>query len=259
MSLVKVYNKAIKRPAFAYNPSAKPGFSPSSLGEKCVRKVYYAYNKSPSETDFPLKAQRIMKLGDLVGDHFSDIYRKAGILIDYYDASGKTPVIFKKPCKEFPIRAPKLGINWGFIDAVVIENGKLFLGEYKSINERGFIALTEPKPEHLVQGVTYFHVFNHMLRNGDFKHIKELVGFERAENITFVYYGKNVSELKEFVISDTSSVFKKTLERISYVMGIGEGDELPEMTENFCADCSYAKRCTAEQLAPRHGGLLDIA
>jgi len=218
--------------------------------------VYYVYTKSPKEKGMDLKSSRIVELGNLVGDHFSAMLRKAGILVDYRNEKGKIPLVFGKPCEEFPIRSEKLGITFGFIDGVIVKEGVLTLAEYKSIGNDGYTGLSEPKPEHLIQGVTYLKVFNLMLRQGKFKHIKELDDFIRAEGITFLYYNKNTSYIKEFYIpeEDSMATFKEVVDRILYIQALNADTPLPEKTSFFCNGCAYQKRCEADQYAPRHGG-----
>ena len=262
INLVKRYNKILKKPPRKYNPRAKVSFSPNSLGTPCLRKCYYQFTKSPEERGFPLKVARILSLGNLIGDHLADTFRKDGILVDYHNPDGTIPVVFGKECREFPINAPTLDIHSGFIDGVFICEGRLYIGEFKSINDNQFSNLREPKPEHLIQGVTYLHLFNKKLKNGDYSHITQLDGFDKAEGVVFLYYCKDNSFLKEFFVSDTAEIFKQVVQRIVYiqnivyVQNIDENTELPEKTEYFCDSCAYQKRCSLDMKAPRHGGLV---
>lgn len=209
-----------------------------------MRKLYYSYNKVPEDYPFPLNAKRIMKLGDAVHEMLGDVYRRAGILVDYYNKQGKKlKDIDGSPDLEFPIKSKHLEIKKGKIDAVMIIDGKLWLGEYKSINDRGFNNLNSAKPDHFIQGITYLYVFNKMLADGEYAHIKELAGFEKAEGIRFLYVNKNNTEFKEYVHTTAEQAFINIVNKIQTIKNHTEKKELPPKTKDWCQSCSWRDKC----------------
>lgn len=243
-TLPKIFNEAIRQPAKTKKSKRPPAFKPSMLGSPCLRKVYYSYNKVPEEKAFPIGAQRIMELGNYVGDMLYAAFKKAGIAIDYVDENGKIPIRFGKPCPEFPISSEELEIPNGLIDLTCIIEKQLWLGEFKSINSNGYSNLQGPKPAHLVQGIIYLYIFNKMLREGAYKHIKQLDDFDRATGIRFLYYNKDSSNLKEFTLTTADELFKQIVMKIETIKMHSKNDTLPEKTPDYCNSCPWAQRCS---------------
>lgn len=245
--LEKIFNEQIDKPKYPPsdpNKPKSPSIKPSSLGTPCMRKLYYSYNKVPEDYEFPLSAKRIMKLGDAIHDMLGDVYRRAGILIDYYNKDGKyLKDIDGTPDLEFPIKSKELEIKKGKIDAVMVLDNSLWLGEYKSINENGFNKLVSPKPDHFIQGITYLYVFNKMLADGEFAHIKELKDFKKAEGIKFLYVNKNNTAFKEFSCTTANEAFINIVNKIQNIKTFSENKQLPDKTPDWCNSCPWRTKC----------------
>ena len=247
--LIKIFNKQVKSKSFkkAYKPDTFK-IKPSMIGSKCLRKAFYACTETPEDYPMPIGVQRICRLGDAVGDMLSEQFREAGVLIDYHNEDGSIPKMFGSHNFEFPIEEPDLYIKKGYIDGVFNIDGKLWLGEFKSINSNGYKYLNGPKEMHYYQGIIYYYVFNKLLQEGRYAHIKELEGFEKAEGIVFLYYNKDTSTMKQFPVSQNDPFFQHVIERIMALKKFKEANELPPGTEDFCKSCNWRDKCAKNQL-----------
>lgn len=224
-------------------------FKPSSLGSKCLRKVYYDYFRVLKDFDVNESIKKMGKLGSGMHEVLSSAFRESGSLIDYVTPEGNFDIVRGIPNLEFPITSPELHIKKGYIDAVVIIDGKLWLGEYKTCTAKSFTSLKKPKPDHLIQGAIYLFVFNKMLKEGHFKHIPELDKFDKVEGIRFLYVDRDNAvhfQMKEFVVNETIAqpVFLKVVEKIIKVKGYVDTKELPPRTPDWCQSCPYRAKCS---------------
>lgn len=237
----KVRAKANSRP---FDPSVFK-IKPSMLGSKCLRKAFYACTEVPEDYPMSMEVKRICKMGDAVGEMLTKEFRELGVLIDYYSPDKEKPAF----SKEFPISDPDLFIKRGFIDGVFVIDGKLWLGEFKSINSNNYKGLTKPKTEHYYQGITYLYTFNNLLAKGEYSHIKELAGFKRAEGIIFLYVNKDNSYMKQFVVTGDAQFFESLVQRIYFLRESYEQKTLPPKTEDWCKSCSWRDKCAANKLS----------
>ncbi len=227
---------------------SKPAFRPSSLGSPCLRKIYYSYHRVPEDFGMPLNVLKIMKLGDSIHELISGSLRKAGVLIDYTNPDGsvnKNKSGDGTDDFEFPLKDPDLELS-AKMDAIMIIDGELEIGEWKSINKDGFKKLKDPKPEHLVQGAMYLYVARVALARGDYSHIKELSGFETIKRVRFLYYCKDTSEMKEYILDDLSEAFAQTVDKMMKVKEHTSQGTLPNKTQDWCSSCSYRNKCARE-------------
>lgn len=250
-TLKAVYDRACTR---APSPApAKPSFSikPSVLGSPCIRKIYYSSLKAPEDIAFPLANARITNLGTAIGKMLHDAFVAEGIVIQYRNPDGTTPKDRNtgEDDPEFRLTSPELGIKLGKVDVVCVLDDGLWLGEIKSIHDFGYSQLTGPKPDHLIQGVLYLYLFNQHLKDGLFSHIPELAKFQRANGIRFLYYGKNKSEIKEFIVTTADEIFKQIVMKIQQVKWHADNDVLPPMTPDYCNTCTYKFRCQKNKKA----------
>lgn len=224
---------------------------PSSLGTKCMRKLYYDMYKVPVDFDVPADVKKMGAMGDGISHILSNKFRDQGFLVDYYEPRKKYQKGFDgTPNLEFPIECPELGIKKGYIDAVFIFD-KLWLGEYKSATTRSFQKLQAPKPEHLIQGVEYLFVFNKLLSEGRYKHIKELKGFDRAEGIIFLYVDRDNAvhfNMKEYPITIEAGMetFKHIVQKSTTAMKYADNKELPPKTPDWCNSCPWRAKCSKD-------------
>lgn len=251
----------------------KPAFKPSIMGTPCLRKLFYSYNRIPEDYKFPLNAQRLCLLGDYVHDMLSDTFRKVDMLIDYKDETGKTPInkYSKKEDPEFPVKDHDLEIS-AKIDAIlminpgdsltaifdrivgdnkfkyVLEDEELWIGEYKSINDNGFKGLKKPKSEHLDQGMIYYFIFNQALKEGKFKHIKQLDKFTEVKGVRFLYLNKNNSEMREFICQANQALFTNLIYKMQQIKQFTTSKTLPPTSYDWCKSCSWRRKCVANRL-----------
>ncbi len=242
MSLIDAIHRSLSNRGFKSTQPQSPKFKPSVLGSPCLRKIYYSYNRVLEDFASPIALQKYGDMGDAAGERLARNLRDAGILIDYYDKEGKTPIRFGKPNKEFPLKDIELEIS-AMIDAVVILENKLWLGEFKTIGKRPFDGLFKPKNDHLIQGSTYLYLFNKALKDGHYSHIKELSRFEKVEGIRFLYECRDNGDMKEFPITEADEVFRQTIAKIFTIKEHTKDGTLPPMTPDWCKSCPYRIKC----------------
>lgn len=247
--LIKKFNEHVKSQRFekAYKPDTFK-IKPSMLGSKCLRKAFYACTETPEDYPMPLNVQRICKMGDAVGDMLTSEFRAMKVLVDYYNKDGSIPQMFGRENREFPISDPDIYIKKGYIDGVFVLDGKLWLGEFKSINSNGYKFLNGPKLEHYYQGLVYLYVFNKLLAQGEYEHIKELEPFDKAEGIIFLYVNKDTSTMKQFVATKDDKFFAHIVDRIMALRKFKEANQLPPGTEDWCKSCNWRDKCAENRL-----------
>ena len=245
MILSKIINSIVDKPAKKSTSKQDPAFKPSALGSPCLRKIYYSYNRVPEDYGMDLRIKRICDLGDSIHELLSEYLREAGVLIDYRLPDGTTPLnkYSGKPDAEFPLKDAFLKVS-AKIDAVMVIEDQLWLGEWKSINAKGFKYLKKPKPEHKVQGALYLYLFRKALKEGAYSHISELSPFEEVQGVKFLYYNKENSELKEFSVTDASKEFTETIEKMKIIEDHIEAGTLPPGTKDWCQTCSWRAKCS---------------
>jgi hypothetical protein len=210
------------------------------------------------------KNYKIFKVGDAFHDLIKGWIRENGLLIDYRKPDGTVPVNWftKQPDPEFPCSSEALEIPKAKIDGIGIFNGKLWIYEFKSINDGGFNGkkypsgfvvppLNMPKDEHLRQAMLYAYLLEEGLENGDYSHIKELEGITEVEGVIYLYINKNDSEIKEFKIKKDMSVFEGVVKDIVAIQEYNEQGKLPPKTKiiSNCKFCDFAKRCEQNKKA----------
>ncbi len=249
-SLRTVYDRACTRAPDLTPKKSAPSIKPSILGSPCLRKIYYSYNKVPEDFGFPLENSRIANLGTTIGKMLADAFYKEGIAIKFRKPDGTYYTDFDGSDDfEFRVTCPDLGIKLGKIDVVAVLDDGLWLGEIKSINLNGYSKLTAPKPDHLIQGVLYLYLFNKALKDGEFAHIPELANFTKANGVRFLYYSKDKSEMKEFLVTTADDIFRQIVTKIQLVQKYSEDKELPPMAQDYCNTCAYRVKCAKNQKA----------
>lgn len=215
-----------------------------------MRKIFYSYNKVPEDFAFPLSSARITNLGTAIGKMLADAYYKEGIGIKFKKKDGTFYKDFDGSDDfEFRVSSTDLGVKLGKIDLICILDDGLWLGEIKSIKWEQFEGLAGPKPDHLIQGVLYLYLFNLALQSGEYAHIPELANFTRANGVRFLYYGKDKSELKEFIVTTADEVFTQIVHKIEQVKWYSAANQLPPKTQDYCSTCSWRTKCKKNQQA----------
>jgi CRISPR/Cas system-associated exonuclease Cas4 (RecB family) len=246
MKKIDIYLKKISNPK---HYAGAPRVKPSDLGSPCMRKIFYSYLRTEPDQRIMPKQKRIFDTGDAFHDMLKSWTKGVGCLIEYTDPkTGKLPINkwSGKEDGEFPIVVEELSIKQGKIDAILKLDGKLWIGEFKSIKDEKFHELKGAQEEHKIQANTYVHLFEFCLNRGDYKHIKELDGFTEVEGVIFIYLNKNDSEPKEYVVLKDDEHLEKIVEKISVLKKYVEDKELPPKTDHYCYFCPFNKKCKKE-------------
>lgn len=218
---------------------------PSMLGSKCARKIYYSSARVDEDYGFDLEGKKRMKLGDAIHAMFDSVFREAGILVDYVNPDGTVhkKFGFAEETTEFPVECADIFVKDGYIDAVMIIDGELWIGEYKSINSNGFGGLISAKSDHIIQSVVYWYIFNLMLSEGKFSHIPQLQGFTKAKGVKWLYVNKDNTDMKEFHMTEGDKIFADIVDRIMAVRGAYDSKTLPPKTQDYCNSCNWRDKC----------------
>lgn len=233
-----------------WKPGQEHRIKPSDLSSPCMRKIVYSTTRTEPDQKIDAKQKRIFDTGDAFHDMVKDWAKASKLLIEYKDPeTGKVPIDkwSKKPNSEFPVVVTELGIKSGKIDAILLIDGKLWVGEFKSIKDERFHELEGAKDDHQMQANTYVHLFEHCWERGDYDHIAELEGHEEIQGVIFLYVNKNDSEIKEYVVEKSDEAFEKIVEKIAKVKEYIEKKKLPPKTQDFCSYCSWNKKCARNE------------
>lgn len=255
MGLKEVFLKQLAKDR-PIDPTYIPKFKikPSVIGSPCMRKIYYTSAGVTPDYGFPLDGKLRMLMGDAIHHIVAQVFRESGTLVDYHNSDGTIPrqfkgknpdgsVIWGEENREFPISFPELFITSGKIDGVLIINGELWIGEFKSINQKGFSGLMQPKPDHLIQACCYYYIFNEHLKAGKYSHIKALDGFTEAKGVCYLYINKDNTEMKEYTMTKQDKLFSDIVQKIVDVRAAYDSKTLPSKTQDYCYSCSYRDRC----------------
>jgi CRISPR/Cas system-associated exonuclease Cas4 (RecB family) len=249
--LKSLYDSVVKREPRVHKPGKDRSIKPYLLGSPCIRKIYYNYTNTPEEKNsFPNSSARIGELGLAIGQMLADAFYKTGAGIKFRKEDGSFHTNKDgTPDYEFRVSSDELQIKLAKIDMVVILDDGLWLGEFKSMSGFNYAEARTPKPDHLVQGVTYLYLFNKALKEGKFAHIPELSGYTAAKGIKFLYYNKDKSDMREFAVTTTERTFMEIVTKIQEVIWYADHDQLPAATPDYCKSCPYQKRCEANKKA----------
>ena len=159
----------------------KDYFHPSRIGG-CPRAAAFGVFGAPSNR-VPigaelLKSHLTFEVGTYFHVLFQNLCSRAGLLLR----------------REVHVQDDVLKIV-GHGDGVLrLPSGKALL-EIKTINSRGYMALTQPKPEHVEQATLYMGI----------------LGLKMA---VFIYYNKESSQVKEFKVVHSPAIFSELIKRI---------------------------------------------
>jgi CRISPR/Cas system-associated exonuclease Cas4 (RecB family) len=246
-TLIEIFNATLADPPKKTTSTKTKPFKikPSMLGSPCMRKIYYSSARVEEDYGFDLAGKKRMALGDAIHQVLDSTFRKAGIIIDYVNPDG-TPhkkFGFAEETTEFPIECQDIFVKDGYIDAVMVIDEELWIGEYKSINLRGFQNLAQAKMEHIIQAVVYWYVFNLMMSEGKFSHIEKLKPFTKAKGVRWLYVNKDDTEFKEYSMTEGDAIFKQIVDRIMAVRQHYDKKVLPPKTPDFCQSCNWRDKC----------------
>lgn len=197
---------------------AKGVFHASSLKDDCPRKLYYEISgvmPSNKKAPTPAKLQMIFDIGTFIHVYIQDLCDRAGIL----EAS------------EVAVEDIKLKIS-SRADGIIRLMEKRMLLEIKSINSRGFSALTKPLEHHIHQASFY---------------AKRL----GLQHVVILYYCKDTSEMKEFFFVPDEKSIKEAEDKIHDILKACKDEEVPEREcsneyTKQAIECVYCKHCFAK-------------
>ena len=173
-------------------------FYPSTLGNKCDRYMYMAYNGMLLWNDIPPRIQRIFDVGGAFEERFEKYLNNVKLLVD----------------RELAIKTENPPIS-GRIDFIVFPDDPVPV-ELKTIKQEEYKKLRGPKPEHLLQLQLYLNM-------GNYKH-----GYVLYEN-------KNTQDWKCFKLERDELLWDSIVERCVQVMKMTEAPE--KCTGNRWCDC----------------------
>lgn len=218
---------------------------PSMLGSPCSRKIYYSAASVPEDYGFDIAGKKRMLLGDSIHAMLHGVFKAAGVVVEYHEPDG-TPhkkYGFAEETVEFPLVCEELFVKNAYTDEVLIIDGELWLGEYKSINQKGFHNLSAPKNDHIIQAVTYYFIFNKLLAEGKFSHIEKLKGFTKAKGVRWLYVNKDDTEFKEYTMTEADTIFSQIVNKIFSIKKNYDEKVLPPKTPDFCNTCNWRDKC----------------
>lgn len=204
--------------------ATKHYFHPSQIG-RCPRELWFDAFDAPSSEESAtgedmLKSFLIFEIGTYAHVMFQNLCSRAGVLAR----------------RELPVLDHKLRVI-GHCDGKLRIDKAEFALEFKTINDRGFTGLNEPKKEHVWQ----VHIY------------MALLGLPAA---LVVYFNKNSSELKEFRVPFDQVLWEKTIKpRIAAHHAAVAARKMPPRIEDAaamrfpCAWCKFNRICfeTIEQ------------
>ncbi|MBD3261322.1 MAG: hypothetical protein GF334_06490 [Candidatus Altiarchaeales archaeon] len=183
------------------------------------------------------KAYRIFSVGTAIHQMLQAQFFLSGIICP-------DPEDTTVPHVEIPISISSLDLV-GHCDGIITEKFtkwcKRAVLEIKSINSNAFKSLKAPKPEHVIQGTAYYMG---LVEAG-------LIDSEDNE-LVFIYYAKDTSEIKEFHIRVTQKNKDDAIKRgkaIHELIGkYHEADEIPapfydNPNKPPCRYCQWASLC----------------
>jgi hypothetical protein len=242
--LVKEYNKPSET-------KPKPSHSPSSIGTKCYRKIYYQYFRVDKDIPVDSKGAKIFETGKYYETMVMEWIKALGEHVPYLDpVTGQIPLDRdgKTPNPQFPISSKKWGINKGFIDNIAILDNELWIYEIKSCKATKFTGLEEPLPEHLDQVSIYLEAMKEHIKAGDFNHIPQLSQDIKVRGIKVIYINKDTSDLKVFSLEEShvKSNISKLNRKIQKANEFIANKQLPPKTPDKCSFCPFRDKCSKE-------------
>lgn len=216
--------RTFKQRALSYNHDAdkndktKDYFHPSQIG-RCPRELWFGSMNAPSSSDGAtgedmLKSYLIFEIGTYGHVMFQNLCSRANVLVQ----------------REIPVLDHDLRII-GHCDGKLRIAKALYALEFKTINDRGFTGLNEPKKEHVWQ----VHIY---------------MALHKLPAALIVYFNKNTSELKEFRVPFDEKLWETFIKpRIEAHHTAVKKRKMPARIEDAnatrfpCAYCSYNRIC----------------
>ena len=203
--LVKQLDKQLAHPQ---KSTSKGKFFVSAIGNPCDRYLWVHYNGLIPKKPISATLQRIFGVGSSAEDRYAKYF---GDLMLYREQSCRieSPVLLS-----------------GRADFILHHDGKLFVLELKTINQRGWdndIA-NGPKMEHSTQLQCYLHMLGH------------------AEGV-ILYENKNTQQIRTFVVKRNDDLWDGILSRAQTIANMVAPPRLAEVEAihyHYC-DCKLVK------------------
>lgn len=232
--LLKEYNKPRKK----FNVES---IKPSSLGSKCLRKLYYEYFKVEKDRLVDYKSAINFLLGSVLHEAVQSILSKSDNFIMWINPKTTEPEF------EFVLKFEELNIKYAKLDGILIIDNKIWILEIKTKKAEKFYNLTGPDESHLFQGGAYHVFFEEKLKRGEYDYIPEIkrLKHKRIEGVSYLYINKQSEtlEMKEFVVPRNDLLFQQVIEKCLTVKTYGDKKLLPPKTLHFCPWCDYKDKC----------------
>mgnify|MGYP003624328637 FL=1 len=201
-----------KRLAHPQKSTSKNKFFVSAIGNPCDRYLWLHYNGMIPQKSIPANLQRIFGVGSSAEDRYNKYF--GDMVIDREQVCRiDTPIMLS-----------------GRADFVLHHDGKLFVVELKTINQRGWEndLVNGPKVEHSTQLQCYLNMLNH-------------------DQGVILYENKNSQQIKTFVVNRNEDLWNGILSRGTSIAHMASPPRLSEVAAihyNYC-DC---KLVTDEEL-----------
>lgn len=201
-------------------PRSTERLHPSSFGpDACLQRVWYdLVGELPEIGNFEPKTLMIFQTGHAVHDLVQ------GLLKDMFGRRFQA---------EVPARIPELYITGSCDGVLELDSARAGL-EIKSINDKGFRALSGPKLPHLWQATTYSKALD-------------------LPFMVYLYFNKNTSDLVEYVIPFNPTTWELVEGMAEEVINAPDNGPGPVRPNNAgpigrftCRDCPYNHGCSVK-------------
>ena len=182
--LIKELDKYLTQ---SQRPVRQGVFYPSALGSPCDRYLYNCYFGLVKEDAIDSVTRRIFDCGDYLGYRYEKYFEKMGILI----------------ATESSLKLDNPPISGRLDFLIKHKDSHLAIVELKSINQRGFKALSKPKDDHYIQIQIYLNLTSY-------------------ENGIVLYECKDDQKIKAFSVMKDEAVWKTITDRCLKIMNMKE-------------------------------------
>lgn len=214
---------------------SRPGFKASALGGPCLRCALYAYLRLRPDKLVDAKGKLMMEMGHAAHHAVKALLRETMDVIELNPGEDK----------EFMVREATWPLM-GFLDSLIVHEGRLWLLEIKSVNQFAFQKLEEPKPTHKVQTAIYFELFSRLLRDGELVKHPRLAEFTELAGTIYLYVHRDFGAMKEFWHTPNPETFQQVEAQVHEVKAHVAAGTLPPRAENCDRYSDFARKCKAD-------------
>ncbi|TXH10929.1 MAG: hypothetical protein E6R04_03945 [Spirochaetes bacterium] len=213
-----------------------PGIHPSQLPHPCMLKIYFELIGAPSSGSFEARLQLIFDLGHAVHDMFQS-YGKSGAWGPIYTPEATISQTLQEKSEQLMIEGHADAENVLTVDipgsSVLYEVGVIH--EYKTMNNRNFEKLTQPKPEHKVQAMVYAACLNRPV-------------------VAYLYFNKDNQNLADFPVQFNTDLWVQIEAKALIILDAFKKKEPPPGSTGFhCQQCQFVLTCPAYKQSLKKG------